>query len=156
MVFQWAGDSFVPLDRFKKRCDEQFVVGARYVLTVGEERSDASHGHYFAVLTEKWQDLPEMISERFPTPEHFRRYCLIKTGYRDERSFVCASKAEAVRLAAFMRPIDEFSLISVNENVVIVWTAKSQSYRAQGNAEFQRSKSAVLQYADDLIAGDIK
>lgn len=76
--------------------------------------------------------------------EHLRKYALIRTGHRDERTIVCASKAEARRVAAFVKPLDEFALVLVNEASVSVYTAKSQSLRAMGKTAFQQSKDDVL------------
>jgi hypothetical protein len=151
----WDGDGFQILGRMKARADKELVVGQRYVLEALEERSEASHGHYFATLTEKWANAPHHVTDRFPTPAHLRKYALIRTGWRDEQTFVCSSKAEAVRMAAFLKPIDEFAVISTNGPVIVRWTAKSQSYRAMGKAEFQRSKDEVLQFVDDLIKQEV-
>lgn len=134
-----------------RAADRQYVVGATYFLDHREDRSAASHRQYFAAINEAWQNLPEDYAERFPSPEALRKYALVKSGFRDERTLVASSRAEATRLAAFIRPMDEFAVVVVAEATVTVMTAKSQSMRAMGKAEFQRSKDAVL----DVIAGMI-
>ena len=70
--------------------------------------------------------------------------------FRSE-TLVASSKAEAVRLAAFIRPIDEFSIVTVQGAVVTRFTAKSQNMRAMGKAEFEASKRAVLDKIADMI-----
>ena len=147
----YDGESFVPLKRFAALCDKAFVIGQEYPLVVHESVSTASRGHYFACLAECWRNLPEDIAEDFPTPEHLRKKALIKCGYADERSIVAASKAEALRVAAFIRPMDEFAVVLVSECVVRVFTAQSQKARAMGKKAFQESKDAVLAYAAGLI-----
>lgn len=148
-LFQFDGEIMVPLNLgLAKR---QYEVNEVYRLAPHEERSAKSHGHYFACIAESHRNLPEHLAERFPTPEHLRKWALIKAGYRDERSIVCASKAEALRVSAFIRPLDDFSVVRVSEAVVIVYTAKSQSVKAQGKAKFQQSKQAVL----DIVSGMI-
>ena len=137
--------------RVPKLADAHFVVGEVYTLEERHQRSLQSHSHYFAALTEAWSNLPEEAAERFPTIDHLRKFALIRAGFRDERTFVCASKAEAQRLSAFMKPIDEFALIVSHEATVTVYTAKSQSMKAMGKADFQRSKEAVLDYVASLI-----
>lgn len=132
-------------------CDRRFVVGARYALAEQHERSLASHRQYFASLHEAWLQLPEAMTDDYPTSEHLRKKALIATGYRDERSLVCASKVEARRVAAFVRPADGYAVISTNGPVVVVWTAKSQSMRAMGKKAFQESKQAVLDYVWALV-----
>lgn len=145
----WEGDVFRPLPGYARACDRAFVVGAVYRLAEHEERSQASHNHFFAAVAEAHANLPEHLAERLPTPEHLRKFALIKAGYADSRTLVASSKAEAQRLAAFVRPMDSFAVVVASEATVTVWTAKSQSVRAMGKKEFQESKDAVL----DIIAG---
>lgn len=154
LTFTWDGEAMYPLPRLAKIADERFVIGERYTLDEVHERSSASHRQYFAAIRESWLNLPEHIADRFATPEHLRKWCLVKCGYHDERSIVCSSKAEAQRLAAFIRPMDDFAVVAVSEAVVSAYTAKSQSYRAMGKKEFQASKQAVLDYLDSLLGVD--
>ena len=149
--FTWDGESMIPAKRFARICDRAFVIGQEYPMIVHEERSAASHSHYFACLAECWRNLPDAIAEGFPTVEHLRKKALIKCGYADERSIVAASKAEALRVAAFVRPMDEYAVVLVSECVVKVFTAQSQSMRAMGRKVFQKSKDDVLAYAASLI-----
>jgi hypothetical protein len=64
---------------------------------------------------------------------------------------VCASRAEAQRVAAFVKPSDDFALVTVTGPCVRVYTAKSQSAKAMGRKVFQESKDAVL----GILAGMI-
>lgn len=152
LPFRWEGDGFKPLPRFAKECDRHFVVGEVYQLVEHHARSQNSHNHYFASLHEAWLNLPEHLGERFPSAEHLRKFALIKAGYADERSIVASSKAEALRLAAFLRPMDEFAIVTVSEAVVTVYTAKSQSHKAMGKTVFQQSKDAVLGIVSAMIS----
>lgn len=148
---RWTGEAMQPLPRFASEADRSFVIGKVYRLVEHQERSQNSHAHYFAALHEAWQNLPENLADQFPTPEHFRKRLLIKAGYRDERSIVCGSKAEAQRVAAFVKPMDEYAVVTVSEAVVRVYTAQSQSMRAMGKAAFQDSKQKVLDLAAEMI-----
>jgi len=149
MQFQWTGEAMIP--RLPRHADRLFTVGQVYTLVEQAERSSASHRHYFALINEAFNSLPEHIADRWSTPDHLRKWCLIRAGYRDERSIVCASKAEALRVKSFIRPIDDFAVVVASEAVVTVYTAKSQSVKAMGRAEFQASKDAVLTALADLI-----
>lgn len=53
-----------------------------------------------------------------------------------------------------MKSLDEYAVVLVHENVVSVFTAKTQSARAMKKGEFQESKQKVL----DILAGllDVK
>lgn len=149
----WDGEAFRPLPRLARLADQHFVIGETYPLVVQEQRSQATHAHYFACIHAAWDNLPE-DDQRFPTPEHLRKWALIRAGYSDERSIVCASKAEALRVAAFVRPIDEYAVVVARDCVVKVFTAQSQSLRAMGRADFAKSKQAVLDVLAGLIGAD--
>lgn len=145
LEYLWDGEAMQVIARHQRIADKQFIIGKHYRLDISEERSTNSHSHFFAAVSEAWKNLPEDQAERFATADHLRKYALIKAGFFDERSIVAASKAEAVRIAAFVRPMDEFALVVSMERIVKVYTAKSQSFRAMGKANFQASKEAVLE-----------
>lgn len=149
MQFQWDGEAMRP--RHPRRADRHFVVGMTYVLAEWEERSQASHGHYFAELHNAWLNLPERLAEDFPTAEHLRKYALIKAGYCDERSIVCLAREEAQRVAALAGGLDPFAVVTVEGSLVRVFTAKSQSRRAMNRQDFQDSKSKVLEIVSAMI-----
>lgn len=151
LLYTWNGEAMQPLPRFAKEADKRFVIGERYSLDEIQERSHKSHAHYFACIGNAWSSLPDHIAEKFPSAEHLRKYALIRTGFRDERSIACSSKAEALRLAAFIKPMDEFAIVTVSGPLVSVYTAKSQSCRAMGKHDFQKSKDAVLAFLDELL-----
>lgn len=151
ILFQWDGEAMVPLKRHAKACDAEFAIGGIYPLVTHESRSRVSHDHYFAAIHEAWLNLPENVAEQFPTEEHLRKKSLIKAGYCDETSIVAASKAEALRIAAFIRPIDDFAIVVVQGATITRFTAKSQSLKAMGKKVFQESKQAVLDVIADLI-----
>src|SRR3990167_4775862 len=151
LLFHWDGDNMVPLARHRERCDEAFVVGEIYRMNAIEERSLASHNHYFAALHDAWLNLPDDKAVAFPTSEALRKHALIMSGHRDERKFSASSAAEARKIAAFLKPRDEYAIISVAGNVVLEWTAKSQSRKAMGWPTFKKSKDDVLDYVAGLI-----
>ena len=149
LTFVWDGEHMVP-DR-PRQADKEYCVGERYRLGVIEERSGNSHRHYFAALNEAHTNLPEHLADQFPTMEGLRKFALIQTGFRDERSIPCSSKAEALRVAAFVKPMDEYAVVVTAGATVTVLTAKSQSQKAMGAEAFKRSKDAVLEYVSAMI-----
>lgn len=68
---------------------------------------------------------------------------------------VASSKAEALRLAAFIKPMDGYVEVSVRESVVIVFTAESQSMKSMGKERFQASKTAVLELLAVILECDV-
>ena len=115
-----------------------------YRMLVASERSAQSHRHYFASVNEAWKNLPEHLCEEFPTPDHLRRWALIRTGYCDIIKVVGHRKS--------MRRIEGYSVIEVDdEGTMTIKTAHSQSYAAMGKKQFQESKDAVLGYLASLL-----
>ncbi len=149
--FVWDAEHGVMIPRRQSLAMRTYVDGEEYRLGVIEERSMNSHNHYFAALAEAWSNLPDDLAEQYQTVEKLRKHALIRCGYFDERSFVCSSKAEAQRLAAFVRPCDEYAIITVSEATVRQFTAKSQSMKAMGKEAFGKSKDDVLAWVAALI-----
>jgi len=141
----------VPQPRFLALCRKQYTDGECYTLGVSEERSAASHRHYFACINEAWRNLPEDKVERYPSPEHLRKWALIKSGYHNERSIVCETQKQADAIIAFIEALDEFSVTIVKGPVVKVYTAKSQSVENMTRTEFEKSKADVLAILSETI-----
>lgn len=151
LQYQGEGEFRTPTPYWAREADKQFVVGEHYRLAEHNDRSAASHNHYFATISEAWENLPDPLLEEYPSPEHLRKKMLVRAGYADERSFVCTSKAEAQRLAAFLKPANNYAVIIVKEAVVREYTAQSQSHKAMGKQVFQESKDKVLDQIAKLL-----
>lgn len=148
---RYNGTGFDLLPRFQRIADERFVIGQIYTLEEREERSSASHRHFFACVREAWANLPEEYDGRWATDTHLRKWALIQVGYRDEETIVCGSKAEALRLSAMVKRLDDFSVVVVRDAVVTVLRAKSMSQKAMDKATFQKAKDAVLSMLSTMI-----
>lgn len=151
LTYVWKAGAMHPMRRFAKRCADEFVENELYRMEAHEARSIASHNHYFATIHDAWLNLPEKYAETFATEEHLRKHALIQCGYYDERKIVLATAEEALQVAAFVRVLDTYAIISVHDRVVVEWRAKSQSLRRMGNKVFQKSKSDVLDYLSTLL-----
>jgi hypothetical protein len=148
----WTDDgTFRPLDRYASRADIQYAVGEVYRVAVEEERSIAAHRSYFAELHRLYDNLPEGQSHQFGNQEEFRKFCLIKTGHCTSRDVVCDSPKQAGVIAAFVGDMDEYCVVTVNDNVVSLFRARSQSVAAMKKEEFQRSVEDVLNYARAMV-----
>jgi hypothetical protein len=154
VLMRWTGSVFEPLPRDRSACLQAYETGRCYRMTEHQERSQESHDHEFAFVGETWKNLPDHLQAQFPSPTHLRRHGLIRGGFCNSRQLVCSSAAEARRLAAFIRPFDEYALVTISGAVVTVLTAHSQSKRAMGKAQFQASKDAVLRFCSELIDTD--
>jgi len=153
ILCRWTGDAFVPANKYwHNQAMSSFEKEEITALMRHEERSIASHRAYFAMLRSAWMNIPEKLCAEYPTETHLRKKALIACGFADERSIVCSSKAEALRVSAFIKPMDEYAVVLTSGPVVKVFTAQSQSVKAMGKAEFQRSKTAVLDYVAGLLS----
>ena len=103
-----------------------------------------------SVMFQVWHELPKPAGEG----DLLAKWALIRAGFRDERTIACSSKAEAQRVADFVKPMDDYAVVVVREAVVLVYTAQSQSMRAMGKKSFQESKQAVLDALDALLGVD--
>ncbi len=152
-AFEWTDDGVMkPIN--SRRADAYYTVGERYLMAPISERSYASHRHEFAWLREAWKSLPEALADQYPTTEHLRKRALIDAGFYDESITDAGTAAAAIRVAAAFRAIDDFSLVIVRGPYVIRRTAKSQSRRAMGGAEFQRSKTAIMEVVAGMLGVD--
>lgn len=152
MPYRWSGDAWVIHPRFQRQADAAFAIGETRMMVEVEERSEASHRQEFAWLREAWLSLPERIATEYPSPEHLRKRALIATGWCTMTDYVCGSNAEALRWATNLRKeMDEYALVIVERTVVRVLKAKSQSIRAMGKADFQASKTALMEWVAGLL-----
>lgn len=151
-MVRWDGEVFIPLRDFQKICDEIFVVGERYRMVEARDRSMRSHNFYFAQIAETWKQLPDRYVARLPDREALRKYALMKTGYVNIDSTTYDTEDDAKRIGAMVRRInDEFCIVKVEGCEVAIFTAKSQSKKAMGAEEFEKSKNDVLDFIAQMI-----
>jgi hypothetical protein len=151
--YEGAGEFRVLSNQWAERADKTYVVGEVYPMVDWHDRSQASHNHEFASLAELWSSLPEKFASEpwAQSPEHLRKFALIKCRYCDTQTYACGSRAEAERWARNLRPLDEYSIVTVEGSTVYRFTAQSQSKRAMGAKLFNESKQAIIEFIEDLI-----
>jgi hypothetical protein len=155
VAYVFDGKAMVPEQLWQ--ATRQYEVGKKYLLgDFDEDRSDASHRHYFAAIRKAWQNLPEDKAIRYPTPEHLRKWALIKSGYVVEHTHVCETETGAIALAAFCAKADESAVIIIRGNVVTTAVAESQSLKAMKKERFQKSKQDVIDFCANMIGVDPK
>lgn len=156
--FAWDGEHLVPASHYWAReADKRYVVGETYTMDEIHVRSHQTHAHYFACIRAAWDSLPDHLQPQFPSPEHLRKFALIKAGYCTQVQHGCKSAAEASRLAAAIRPYDTYQLVVIDPErptIVTVYHALSQDHRSMDKRKFQESKEAVLRWIGDLIGAD--
>jgi hypothetical protein len=158
--FTWNGSVMIPMRPEAARA--AYDLGQRYWLEEVSERSWISHEHQFAWIASAWDNLPEALMDKFPTPEALRKAALIATGWYRETIIDAGSKAGAQRVAGYVMGRDEFSAVIVRGATVIVRTPRSQRMRGHDGMdrqEFEASKQDILGWIANLIgvsADDLK
>lgn len=153
----WDGEVMRPSAPFwAKRADKAYVIGAQYRLVEEKERSSRSHKFYFSCINSTWENLTDELKERHPSPEHLRHWALIKAGWCDSQTIVLTTPEIAETVAAFTRPIDPFSVVTVRDTTVTIYTAKSQAYRAMDKADFRKSSDDVLRVLSEAIGVSVE
>lgn len=151
LPFRWdmARGVMIPEQRFSALARRQFTDGVVYVLEGFTPASHKERGHYFASIKQAWDNLDDEATARYPTPEHLRKWALVKAGWRQENQTVCDNKEDALRLAAFLRKLDDYAVVVVRENVVSIYIARSQKIGRPEDGlmteeEWRRSRDDVL------------
>lgn len=158
-------DVMVPDERDLERFRAQFEPGKRYWLIEQHERSNESHGLYFAALTLGYQNLPEDKKGMCPTVDDWRSFALIATDFYNTIVQVFGSPADAmtasVMVALLARRTEDFVITDVEGNILTVYVAKSQKtlrrdpINGMDKGDFEASKQAVLEYTCTFIGMDV-
>lgn len=148
-------DVFVPARKFIGQLKKLYADGKAIWLEQIQFRSMDSHRHLFAELHERWESMPEYIRSRFIDEDHLRKYALIRTGWvRAMRHIPFTSREDAITGAVVAKLVDSYALVTIDENVVTIYVARSQKmsgFRSMNNSDFQKSKTDVLSFLDELL-----
>lgn len=154
----WDGEAFRPASGFfSRKATDAFGAGEIVMMEAVTERSMRSHRHYFAAIHDAWANLPERLADMpyAVSADALRKHALIKSGFAESTSVDAGSNAAALRVAAIVRAVHcDYCVVQVRGHVVLIFTAQSQSVKAMGQKEFQRSKQAVLDYLEGLLRGE--
>jgi hypothetical protein len=147
--------AMVPDPSYSRICERQYLEGEEYALAPLEARSRASHNAYFAEIDRGYDTLPEKITARWKSSEHFRKWALIETGWFDETEIEVESERHANRLMRrlmnYTRHEGHYVRVLTSGNKVFIRSARSQAAAAMGKTEFEASKRDVLDLLTSLI-----
>lgn len=150
-----SGMAMVPVKRYENFAARQFVAGNTYRLGPSEVQSEASRGHFFICIHLAWENLPEDVTPRWRDETHMRRWILIEKGWYHESEFVVADRDTALQLATYIEARNRYARFAVIDNKLIVREAMSQSPKAMGKNNFERSKQDVLGFLTNLLGIDV-
>lgn len=146
VAYRWDGEVMRPVTPYHlDLARELFEPGRTYDLAEFGSRSVNSHRHFFAVLRTAWENLSEADADRFPTPEHLRKWALTYTPFCSVRSYEASSAKEALRVAEFLEKDAQFARVEIEGKIVRHFVPASQAVAAMpANKIFMASKRAVL------------
>lgn len=154
----WDGEAIRPRGDSLRVANKMWGAGEIITVFGAMERGAKSHRHYFAELKDLFDNIPDRL-QNMPfavNPEAFRKHALIETGNCDVQTAVAGSAAAAERMAALIRAIPGvYRIVSCQGSSVKVFTPVSQSYRSMSKADFERTKSAVLNWCEGVVKGQI-
>lgn len=155
---RWNGEALTPVGHYGLSAARELMKpGDTVIVEVDHPRGPNTHKHQFAEIADAWRHLPEAV-QHLPwaaNPDTLRKHALVVTGFRNTYQIDCGKKATADRVGDALEAAEwgkhGYAIAQVNGPVVTVWTPVSQSYRAMGAKEFQRSKEAVLNWVAQQI-----
>jgi hypothetical protein len=155
---RWNGEALAPVGHYGLAAARELMTpGDTVIVEVDHPRSPATHNHQFAEIADAWRHLPEALQQMpwAANPDTLRKHGLIVTGFRNVETVDAGSKAAAERVAAILSrhaiAAHGYAITQARGPVVTCWTPQSQSMRAMGAKEFQRSKEAVLNWIAQQI-----
>lgn len=160
ILVRFTGDVFEPANvPMLTRAQKHFETGEVYAIEFADPPSDVTKRHFFAVINDSWKNLSNeplpgknwSLADRYPSPEHLRKWAIVKAGYADESMVPCDTDEMADRVVMMARRLDTYCVISRPEgsNVVRIWTA--QSITKMDRRTFQNCKTLVFGILSDLI-----
>lgn len=140
---RYKAGAFVPLS--PASIQDSFTDGEIYYVKVDKKRYMPRHDWFMTLIRESWETLPDDLREKFPSPDILRKRLLISAGYADIRSIVCSTDAEAKKFAIFIGgSLDDYTIMSVQGNIIVLATAKSQAVNNMDADTFIQSCDNVL------------
>lgn len=144
---QFAGEWWVPASYAEKLED-----------ALREDmREKSSLRGYMAEINKLWKNIPEKF-EKAPwakSSDAFRKFGLIKTGFCDVSIDCFANQEDAIRAAArigyMARMAHGFAITRAKGDTVECITPHSQSLKAMGKEQFNKSKADVLDYCRGIV-----
>ena len=120
--------------------------------------ADPARRRYFAIIRESWQNLPDHLTQAFPSSEHLRKWCLVKAGWCEVQ--LITVKTGSKEIAAAMRKLNSFAVVSIHGDidcdVIRIAVAKSQTRRAQPKKQFMECAQKVYDILSEILGTDVE
>ena len=152
--YDGAGTFIPPGVAVRELLDRKLVIGECYRVSIYHERSETYHAKYFATIAEAWQHLPNPWDQMLPSPEHLRKYALIKAGWCDSVTLPLKSKSDAIAGVNAARFIDAYCVATATANVLTIFKARSQRKAFQDAHSFYETAVRVFDVIGGIIGVD--
>ena len=153
----WNGERFVlpPISRMK--CKETLQPNEAVVLEVKRPRHLAMHRRFMAMVADYHSNLPEHLADApfAASPDHLRKYALIRCGFADTTTHTAKSEAEALRVEETFQSMrgDTFALVYRQGLIVCRSVALSQAFAAMNQKSFKQSSEHIEEFLATLVGG---
>ena len=150
--------AMVPARGYGRRAIAQFgAEDSEHVLEPVVDRNMRFHNACFAALHDAWMNLPEKVSARWPSEEHFRKWLLCnKSEFFDEKEHMLPNEESAHAFAAHVRLDSPYASIygprpTLRGFLVIVRRPRSQAVRNMKPSDFKESMNQILDAAAEFV-----
>jgi hypothetical protein len=155
--FVYQDGAFRPAGRYAaEQVAARYGDGQVVKLVEYEPRSRAHHNWFFVAVTHVFENLTDEQRLLWPTEEALRKYALCKAGCCDVATHVCSSKAEAERLAGFLRSHRMADLVVHDGSLVTALSAWSMKYREMSKTRFRECVEKTLPILADIIGVEVE
>lgn len=125
-------------------------------LTDPAEHSDQARKRFFAIIADAYMNLPEHWKPLIASKEHLRKFVLCQVGHCDTTATDCGSHAAAERIAALVRNVDTFAVVTVAGRIVTTSIAKSIRKRVCPKATFMPLTEKAYAYLNEMTGYDVE
>ena len=154
---QWDGEGFFLPTVSKMKCKETLKPGETVALEIKRPRHLAMHRRFMAMVTDYHDNLPESLANApfAASPDHLRKYALIRCGFADTITHTAKSEAEARRVEETFQSMrgDTFALVYRQGLIVYRSVALSQAFAKMNQKQFRESSERIEEFLATLVGG---
>ena len=116
--------------------------------------ADKMRQRFFAIVKDVHRNLAGDLLTRFPNSEYLRKYALIAVGWCTVHTIVGMSEKTAAATTAAILFQNPYCIITFNEGVMTIYSAKSMSRRALLKKQFLDVSEKALEWIEQQTGID--
>lgn len=126
------------------------------VLVDPAEHSDQARKRFFAIIRDAYGNMPDQWKPLIGSSEHLRKFVLCQVGHCDTTATDCGSHAAAERVAALIRHVDSFAVVTVTGSIVTTSVARSIRKRVCPKKAFMPLTEKAYAYLNEMMGYDVE